>query len=289
MTKEKKMAKIAFVTDSTAYLTDDFVKKNKITVVPLNLHWDKDIYKDNVDITAQAFYEKLEKSESMPSTSQPSAGEFLEAYKAAAKGADALVAVVISSGISGTYNSAILAKNEFSDVPVEVIDSKVTSAGLVFMLEAMIAKAEIGASLQEVVKAAHGVLESMGIYFVVDTLKYLHKGGRIGGASAFLGSALDLKPILYLNQEGKIDALEKVRTKKKAVHRLIALAVEKAGGKKAHIGVLHANAPKEAEALKADLSAQMDCVEIDIHPISPVIGTHAGPGTLGVVVHTTAY
>lgn len=283
------MAKISFVTDSTAYLSDDFVKKNKITVIPLNLHWDEDVYKDNVDITAQAFYEKLEKSDSMPSTSQPSAGEFLEAYKSAAKGADALVSLVISSGISGTYNSAILAKNEFTEVPVEVIDSKVTSAGLVFMLKAMIAKAEKGAKVDELVKTAEEVLDTMAIYFVVDTLKYLHKGGRIGGASAFLGSALDLKPILYLNQEGKIDALEKVRTKKKAVKRLVDVAVEKAGGKKAYVGVLHANAPQEAEALKAELASQIDCVEIDIHPISPVIGTHTGPGTLGVVVHTTPY
>jgi len=242
-----------------------------------------------VDITPQAFYEKLEKSESMPSTSQPSAGEFLEAYKAAAKGADALVTVVISSGISGTYNSAVLAQNEFDQVPVEVIDSKVTSAGLVFMLRAMIEKAKKGAKVEELPAVAKAVQETMGIYFVVDTLKYLHKGGRIGGASAFLGSALDLKPILYLSEEGKIEALEKVRTKKKAVKRLVEITKEKAGGKKAFVGVLHANAPAEAEALKNEIASQVDCQEIDVYPISPVIGTHAGPGTLGVVVHTTQY
>lgn len=283
------MAKIAFVTDSTSYLPDQFVKEHGITVVPLNLHWDEDVYKDNVDITPQAFYEKLEKSESMPSTSQPSAGEFLEAYKAAAKGADALVTVVISSGISGTYNSAVLAQNEFDQVPVEVIDSKVTSAGLVFMLRAMIEKAKKGAKVEELPAVAKAVQETMGIYFVVDTLKYLHKGGRIGGASAFLGSALDLKPILYLSEEGKIEALEKVRTKKKAVKRLVEITKEKAGGKKAFVGVLHANAPAEAEALKNEIASQVDCQEIDVYPISPVIGTHAGPGTLGVVVHTTQY
>ena len=283
------MTKISFITDSTAYLPDDFVKKNKITVVPLNLHLDENVYKDNVDITAQAFYERLEKSESTPSTSQPSAGEFMEAYKEAAKGADAVVAVLISSGISGTVNSALLAKNEFKDVPVEVIDSKVTSAGLVFILKALIAKAEKGAKVDELGKTAGDVIDTLGIYFVVDTLKYLHKGGRIGGASAFLGSALDLKPILFLNKEGTIDALEKVRTKKKAVKRLVEIAVEKAGGKKAFVGVLHANAPQEAEALKAELASQIDCVEIALHPISPVIGTHTGPGTLGVVVHTTQY
>ena len=281
------MAKIAFVTDSTAYCPDEFVKKYNITVVPLKLHWDEDVYKDNVDITPQAFYEKLEKSNSMPSTSQPSAGEFLEAYKSAVKGADGVVAVVISSGISGTYNSAVLAQGEFSQVPVVVIDSKVTAAGLMFMLQAMAEKARLGASIDEMAKVAKDVYDSMGVYFVVDTLKYLHKGGRIGGASAILGSALDLKPILYLSEEGKIEALEKVRTKKKAVKRLVEIAKEKAGGKKANVGILQANAPEDAEALKNEIASQIDCQQIDIYPISPVIGTHVGPGTLGVVVHTT--
>jgi DegV family protein with EDD domain len=283
------MSKIAFVTDSTAYLPGEFVKENNITVIPLNLHWDEDVYKDNVDITPKEFYEKLEKSDSMPSTSQPSAGEFLEAYKSASKGADAIVSLVISSGISGTYNSAMLAKEEMKDVPVFVIDSKVTAAGLVFMLEAMLEKAKKGAKAEEMPAVAKAVFDTMGVYFVVDTLKYLHKGGRIGGASAFLGSALDLKPVLYLDQEGKIEALEKVRTKKKAVKRLLEITMEKAGGKKAHVGILHANVPEEAEAFKKELLANVDCDEIGIYPISPVIGTHAGPGTLGVVVHTTPY
>ena len=281
------MSKIAFVTDSTAYCPDEFVKAHNLTVVPLNLRWDEDVYKDNVDITPQAFYEKLEKSNSMPSTSQPSAGEFLEAYKSAAKGADGVVVVVISSGISGTYNSAVLAQGEFSQVPVVVIDSKVTAAGLVFMLQAMAEKARQGASIDDMAKVAKDVHDSMGIYFVVDTLKYLHKGGRIGGASAILGSALDLKPILYLSEEGKIEALEKVRTKKKAVKRLVEIAKEKAGGKKAYVGIQQANAPEDAEALKIEIASQIDCQQIEIYPISPVIGTHVGPGTLGVAVHTT--
>lgn len=283
------MANIAFITDSTAYVPEEMARKENITVVPLNLHWGEDLYKDNVDITPQVFYEKLEKSDSMPSTSQPSAGEFLEAYQAAAKGAEALVALVISSGISGTYNSAMLAKAEFKGVPVEVIDSKVTAAGLVFMLKAMAAKARQGAKLEDMVAIVKDVHDSMGIYFVVDTLKYLHKGGRIGGASALLGSALDLKPILYLSEEGKIEALEKVRTKKKALKRLVELAIEKAGGKPAHVGILHANDVEGAEALKNEIAKQIECIEIALHPISPVIGTHAGPGTLGVVVHNASY
>ena len=283
------MARITVVTDSTAYLTNEFSAKHGIKVVPLKLNWDNDTFRDNVDITAQAFYERLEKSNSIPTTSQPSGGDFLTAFNDVAKGADALVAVLISSGISGTVDSALMAKKEFSQVPVEIFDSKVTAAGLALLLKAMVAEAEKSGSVEEVLKMGRRVLDTMGVYFVVDTLKYLHKGGRIGGASAFLGSALDLKPILYLSQEGKIEALEKVRTKKKAVNRLIDLAIEKADGKKAYVGIMQANAMDGAQAIKSELEKRMNLAEIEIFEISPVVGTHAGPGTLGIAVHSTAY
>jgi len=283
------MARITIVTDSTAYLTNEFAANHGIKVVPLKLNWDNDTFRDNVDITAQAFYERLEKSNSIPTTSQPSGGDFLTAFNDVAKSSDALVAVLISSGISGTVDSALIAKKEFSQVPVEVFDSKVTAAGLALLLKAMVAEAEKGGSVDKVLSIGRQVLDTMGVYFVVDTLKYLHKGGRIGGASAFLGSALDLKPILYLSQEGKIEALEKVRTKKKAVGRLIDLAIEKAGGKKAYVGIMQANAMEGAQAIRSELEKRMNLAEIEIFEISPVVGTHAGPGTLGIAVHSTAY
>jgi DegV family protein with EDD domain len=280
------MAKITVVTDSTAYLPKDFVKKHGIKVVPLKLNWDNDTFRDNVDITAEVFYKRLGKSNTIPTTSQPSSGDFMVAFDEAAKGVDALVAVLISSGISGTVDSALMAKKEFALVPLEVVDSKVAAAGLAIMVKAMATEAERGSSVDDVVKMGKRVFDSMGVYFVVDTLKYLHKGGRIGGASAFLGSALDLKPILYLSPDGKVEALEKVRTKKKAVSRLIDLAVEKAGGKKAYVGIMHANAPEGAQMIKAELEKRMDLAEIDIYELSPAIGTHTGPGTLGIAVHT---
>jgi DegV family protein with EDD domain len=280
------MAKITVVTDSTAYLPKDFVKKHGIKVVPLKLNWDNDTFRDNVDITAEVFYQRLEKSNTIPTTSQPSSGDFMVAFDEAAKGVDALVAVLISSGISGTVDSALMAKKEFTLVPLEVVDSKVAAAGLAIMVKAITTAAEKGCSIDDVVKMGKRAFDSMGVYFVVDTLKYLHKGGRIGGASAFLGSALDLKPILYLSPDGKVEALEKVRTKKKAVSRLIDLAVEKAGGKRAYVGIMHANAPEGAQMIKAELEKRMDLAEIDIYELSPAIGTHTGPGTLGIAVHT---
>jgi len=280
------MKKIGFITDSTAYLDKDYAQKHNIKVVPLNLHWGEELYKDNVNITPEDFYSRLAKADALPTTSQPSAGEFLEAYEEMAKQADELVVPLISSGISGTVDSAMMAAKEFQKVPVHVVDSKTTSAGLSLLVKAMVIAAESGLQVDEVLGLAERIVQDERIFFVVDTLKYLHMGGRIGGASAFLGSALDLKPILTLTEEGKIDALEKVRTKKKAVKRLIELAVEKAGGKPAHVAVIHAEARTEAESLKTELEAQINCLDCEIYIISPVIGTHTGPGALAVAVHT---
>jgi DegV family protein with EDD domain len=283
------MAKINFVIDSTAYLPNDYIMEHGIKVVPLKLNWDSETFRDNVDITAEAYYKRLAKSNSIPTTSQPSSGDFLNSFKEAANGADSIIAVLISSGISGTVDSALLAKKEFSKVPLEIVDSKVTAAGLALMVKAMVSTAEKTGSVADVLKIGKNVFDSMGVYFVVDTLKYLHKGGRIGGASAFLGSALDLKPILYLSPDGKVEALEKVRTKKKAVSRLIDIAVEKTGGKKAYIGIMQANAIEGAQAIKSELEKRLDLAEIGIFELSPVLGTHAGPGTLGIAVHTAEY
>jgi DegV family protein with EDD domain len=280
------MAKIAFVTDSTAYLLDDFVAKHKIKVVPMNLHWDGEDFKDNVNITPKEFYTRLEQAENLPTTSQPSAGEFLEAYKSVSKGVDAIIVPLVSSGISGTVASALLAAKEFDKVPVHVVDSKVTSAGLALLVQALVRKAESGASVKDILAIADKIIKDMGLYFLVDTLKYLHKGGRIGGASALLGSAINLKPILYLNEAGEIDTHDKVRTKKKAVQRLIDLVVEKAGKKDAHVGLIHAEAEEDANKILADIKDRVNCVETGIYIISPVIGTHTGPGALGVAVHT---
>lgn len=280
------MKKIAFITDSTAYLDKEYTQKHNVRVVPLNLHWGEDLYKDNVNITPEAFYSRLAEADVLPTTSQPSAGEFLEAYEEMAKQADELIVPLISSGISGTVDSAMMAAKEFKKVPVHVVDSKTTSAGLSLLVKAMVAAAESGSQANEVLELGERIVQDARIFIVVDTLKYLHMGGRIGGASAFLGSALDLKPILTLTEEGKIDALEKVRTKKKAVKRLIELAVEKAGGKPAHVGVIHAEARAEAESLKKELEAQINCLDCEIYIISPVIGTHVGPGALAVAVHT---
>lgn len=280
------MTKIALITDSTAYLSPEFVQNNEISVIPLNLHWDGTNYRDGVNITPNEFYDMLAVSDSIPSTSQPTYGEFEELMKGLAEKNDAVVAVLISSGISGTIDSALMAQKHLSKYAIEVVDSKLTSAGLALLIKALVQARAKGANATQLTSLAYRIIDTAGIFFMVDTLKYLHKGGRIGGASRYLGGALDIKPILYLNQEGKIDALEKVRTKKKALQRLMDLAVEKADGKKACVGIIHAQAPEEAKAVQMALSERLDYAEMEIYELSPVIGTHVGPGTLGIALHT---
>jgi DegV family protein with EDD domain len=283
------MKKIAFITDSTAYLDADFVKQNEITIIPLNLHWDGTNYRDGVNITPVEFYKMLEKSDTLPTTSQPTYGEFEVIFENLAKNNDAVIAALISSGISGTIDSALMAQKHLNTLSLEVIDSKLTSAGLALLMKALVKARAEGSDTSELVALANRIIDNASLFFMVDTLKYLHKGGRIGGASKFLGGALDIKPILYLNKEGKIDALEKVRTKKKALQRLMDLAAEKADGKKAYIGIIHAQALADAQQVKEALSQRINCAEMDIYELSPVIGTHVGPGTIGIAVHTVEY
>ena len=280
------MKKIAFVTDSTAYLEPEFIKKHNITVIPLNLHWDGKNYRDGVDIMPAEFYAMLDSTESLPTTSQPTYGEFEVLIKDLAVENEAVITALISSGISGTVDSALMAQKHLADLPLEVIDSKLTSAGLALLVKALVKARDAGADTREIVALANRIIDKSSIFFMVDTLEYLHKGGRIGGASKLLGGALNIKPILHLNKEGKIDSLEKVRTKKKALQRIINLAIEKADGKQAHVGVIHAQAREDAEKIRDILAEKIDCAELGIYDLSPVIGTHVGPGTIGIALHT---
>jgi len=282
------MSKIAILTDSTAYLPKDFVENHNIRVVPLKIHWDGVNFEDGIDITPSEFYERLAKSSTIPTTSQPPAEEFLQIYEELAADYDGIIVPLISSGISGTVSSAKTAASTFSKIPVEVVDTRSTAAGLALIDIAVAQAVAEGKNLAEIKTFAEAIVQSLSLFFAVDTLKYLHRGGRIGGASRYFGTALRIKPILYLDNDGKIDALERVRTKRKAMEKLLQLAIEKANKKPVHVGIMHANAPREAMKLRSKLLINLDCKQSKIYEMSPVIGTHVGPGTLGVAVYTAA-
>ena len=279
------MAKTAILTDSTANLPMEWVERYNVRVILLKIHWGDETYLDGIDLTPNEFYTRLAHAKSLPTTSQPSIQDFLQAFESLADHADGIVVPLISSGISGTVASALAAAREFSRVPVEIVDTRVTSAGQALVVLAAARAAAQGKSLQEVRQAADVVVQRMHLFFAVDTLEYLHRGGRIGGASRYLGTAFSIKPILYFDSEGKLDALERVRTKGKALQRLIALAEGKANGHPLHLGVIHANAPQVAQEFREQIAQHLHCNDVFTLELSPVISIHVGPGTIGIALY----
>jgi len=277
------MSKVAIVTDSTAYLPEDLVSAYNITVVPLVVIWGDETLLDNVDIGPNEFYDRLSKAKVMPSTSQATINTFANTFTKLHEEGYEILSIVISAALSGTMDSAIQAKKMLPEAKIELIDSRYTSIPLAFMALSAARAAKRGASLAECKKIAETVRDHTGVFFAVDTLEFLHRGGRIGGASRFLGTALDLKPILQL-QEGKIEALERVRTSKRAHNRLIELLETRVSGHSPinMMGVVSAAAEDSAAHLLAEIKKHFKPNEIMLANLSPVLGTHTGPGTVGV-------
>jgi DegV family protein with EDD domain len=277
------MAFTALVSDSTAGLSEEFVQEYGIRTIPLYLHVGDKTFRDRVDITPEAYYEQLPHLPTLPTTSQPSVGDFTALYQELiAQGATGIISVHLSSGISGTVNSATLAKEQIQGVPIEVIDTQSASAAHMLAVEAGARALRAGASQAEAVAIIREVLMTQYLVFTVDTLEYLYKGGRIGGASALIGSLLQFKPILGF-KEGKIAALERVRTTSRAAARLIELEKEHFGpSEPLHVAVMQATCPERAEALVTLARENLNVVSARINVLTPVIGTHSGPGTLGL-------
>jgi len=282
---EETMAKIAIITDSSAYLPNDIVQKYGVHVIPLTVIFGKETLLDLVEIDITEFHRRLKEGPHHPSTTQPNPEDFTALFEKLTADYDGIVAILISSELSGTVNSALVAKEAFKRIPVRVVDSRSTTMGLGLSVIAAAEAASQGKTLDEVEAAAREVCSKVKILFVVDTLEYLHKGGRIGGASRFLGTALGLKPLLHLN-DGRVDALEKIRTKGKAVERMLELAEEYANNRPVHVAIVHAAAPKEAEALKSTVQKRFNCVDFYVADLSPAIATHVGPGTLGIAIYS---
>jgi len=279
------MKRVIVVTDSTAGMPADLVAQNGMHVIPLWVHFGETGYRDGVDLTTEQFYPMLSKARSLPTTSQPSVGEFLEVYRSLANQAEAIVSIHISSELSGTVASALAAREMFHDVPVHVVDSRSAAMGLGMIALAAARAAAEGRSAEQVAAVAEKLVPTANVIFVVDTLEYLHKGGRIGGATALLGSLIQIKPILHLDK-GHIEPLDKVRSRSKAIDRLMEIVAEHAGSAGSlHASVIHAQAPAEAEALRDRVSGAFRFAELYTAGVSPAIGTHVGPGTVGIAFY----
>lgn len=272
------------VSDSTADLNQSIVDEYQIEIVPLKVHFGEEEFLDWVEMRGEDFYQKLTLSDILPRTSQPSPAEFVKTYEELGPN-ETIFSIHISSGLSGTYQSAMMAKNMLPDRDIHVINTRLASmahGGIVFEAARAV---KAGRSKEEVLKVINTLKSNLKVYFVVDTLEYLQKNGRIGRAQALLGSLLKVKPILTL-KDGIVTPKEKARGRGKAVNRIIEICKEEFTTEKlVNAFVLHSNAPEEALKLQEKVIENFNVEEIAISSIGAVIGTHVGPGTLGVVMY----
>lgn len=276
------MNKVTIVTDSSANLPKETIADLPVEVVPLTLTWDGVTYRDGVDIFPDEFYARLRTSSTLPVTSQTNVATYSQMFtKLLGEGSSVLV-LPISSGISGSVFSAIQAKEEFPGAPIEILDTQLVSMALSFQVLTAARAANEGASLEECKALAEEAYKHIGVYFVVDTLKYLHAGGRIGGAKRFFGTALNIKPILMIDK-GKIDAVKSVVSKRKAIDAMIDLVEEGINGRTpVRISVFHAGVHDVAVEIMERANKRFNPVESILSHVSPVIGSHVGPGTVSI-------
>jgi DegV family protein with EDD domain len=276
------MPKIALVTDSTAYIPPDIVDKFQITVVPLMLIWGEETFQDGVDITPQEFYARLGKSSTNPSTSQATIAAFNDVYTRLVDQDYEVLTILISSLLSGTVDSALQARDMVGRGSIEIVDSTTTSMALGLQVIMAARAIEEGATLADCKELAEKSSKNVGVIFTVDTLEFLHRGGRIGGGSRFLGTALNIKPILEV-VDGRVEAVERVRTRKKSFLRMIEILEERIAGRQpVRLAAVHATDLNSAEQLLAMAAEKFNPVETYTCEFSPVIGTHTGPGTVGL-------
>jgi DegV family protein with EDD domain len=269
--------RVAVVTDSTADLASDLVEERGITVVPLTVTIDGHDYLDGVDIGADEFYARLAVSDVPASTSQPSPGRFAEVYEHLLAGHDEVVSLHISARLSGTYQAAAQGAQMAGAERVRVVDTGMVSMPLALMVLAASAMAVEDAAADAIVERVAALREGMRVYFMVATLEYLRRGGRIGRAGALVGSVLQVKPVLTL-VDGQVAPLERVRTQERALARVIELASAVDGPVCALVG--HAAAAEAAGRIARALEPHAE--SLIVAPLGPVVGAHAGPGTVGV-------
>lgn len=268
------------VTDSTADLTPEMVEELGVTIVPLQVIFGNEAYREGVDITTEEFYERLVKSRQLPTTSAPSVGDFQEVYERLLKEVDSIVSIHIGAKISATVQAAQTARQSLAKPErVEVVDSQVISLAMGFAIMEAVEAARAGAKLAEVKAAAESAVQRTRLRFMLDTLEYVRRGGRIGRARAYLGTLLSVKPILSF-REGELYPEERVRTRARGLERMIQWAVKHQNVKQAAVG--HATTPDEAESIRERLAMVFPNVKVHLIRFGPVLGTHSGPGIVGV-------
>jgi DegV family protein with EDD domain len=273
--------RVAIVTDGTADLPVELAAQRDITIIPLYLIWGDQQLRAGIDITNDAFYERLPHDPHHPSSSQPTPADFLSLYREL--DAEHTLVLAVSDRLSGTYASATAAQAMY-DRPVTVVNTRSVSMGLGWQALAAADVRDRGGSVEEMVAAAEAVRAGSSILFCPATLEYLHRGGRIGAAAKLLGSALQLKPILMVDLDlGIIDTYEKIRTRAKSLARLVEASWQRLDDSKTtRIAVIHGHCPDEAQQVADMLRAHAEPTELILAELGPVVGTHGGPGIIGI-------
>ena len=279
---------IKIVTDSTSYIPEEFINKYDISVVSLNVIMNGESIRE-VDLDNETFYSKMEESTEIPSSSQPSPDEIYNTFENIIKEGNSIVGIFISSDMSGTVSSANLIKNmlleKYPTAHIEIVDSRSNCMQMGYVAIEAAKAAAAGKSMEEVIDVCTSVINNSRFLFTPDTLDYLKKGGRIGGASALLGTLFQIKPILTVC-DGKTTVFTKVRTKKKALDTLVNTLVNDIQGKElGGVIVHHINCQDEGLSLAKKIKEQLG-VDVKIDTIGPIIGLHVGPGSIGVAYFT---
>lgn len=268
------------VTDTTAYLPAEITERWTIHTVPLKVNLDNNAV-DEDKVSLSEFYKRLEKVETAPSTSQPAPGEFIRLYKRLLQNGDDILSIHISSGLSGTPLVAEMAAREIDPERITVIDSQLTTGPLAILLYMAGEALDRGASRQEIAQMLQARAKTCASAFLVEDLEYLRKGGRINGAAKFLGTMLNVRPILYLD-EGKIEPLTLTRTRKRGIAQLIKEVHKHVGDAPVYAAVTHIQCEEEARAFAERVKQTLNCEHFFINETGPVIGSHVGPRFIGL-------
>ena len=275
--------KLAVITDSSAFLQAETLRKEDLFVLDIPVNIDGQEYVEGVNLTAQEFYEKMASASELPKTSQPSIAkldEILSSLKD--KGYTHALGLFLSSGISGFYQNIQYMKDEYEGLTIVFPDTRITSAPLGFMVESVFQWVEQGDDFQSILDKLTEQIENTAAFIMVDDLDHLVKGGRLSNGAAILGNLLSIKPILYFNDQGVIEVYEKVRTEKKATKRLVEIVKEATANEDYQITVIHGNAPQKAADLRQLLIDSGVATDVSIATFGSVIGTHLGEGSIAL-------
>jgi len=281
------MRKVAVVADSTCCLPPEIVDKYDISIVPLEIIYDGKSYRDGIDITPNEVYKIMRRKQNLPTTSTPSAGDFLTVYRQLSQKAESILCITLTGLQSKTFEAALaakeIAKEEMPETTVEVFDSRSVAAALGFIVREAARVASQGGGMDEAIEAARKMMGKVNFLAMLDTLYYLARLGRIARAAAWVGSLLDMKPVLEHNPAAGVTMpAARPRTKKKAIERMLQIMAERTGGSPVHVMVQHADELEAAKRLAAEIKSRFNCAEMYITEFAPVMGVHTGPGLLAI-------